>query len=206
MTTMPNRRIALKTIAANAGTLMLTLALTGCDPFKPQFRSLDVSGAAYGRDLRLPDADGHLRQLADFRGKVVVVFFGYTTCPDVCPTTLADWAQIKNLLSADGARLQVLFVSVDPARDKPIINQYVHAFDPGFIGLVPASAEQLAAVARDFNVYYRKVPGPTPTSYTMDHTAASYIYDPQGRLRLATRPRETPQDMVEDIKRLLSGK
>ncbi|MDR2991857.1 MAG: SCO family protein [Burkholderiaceae bacterium] len=202
---MPNRRIALKTIAASAGTLMLTLALTGCDPFKSQFRSLDISGAAYGRDLRLPDADGKSRQLADFRGKVVAVFFGYTMCPDVCPTTLNNWAQVKELLGADGARLQVLFVSVDPARDGPIIKQYVTHFDPGFIGLVPASAEQLAAAARDFNVYYRKVPGPTPTSYSMDHTATNYIYDPQGRLRLATRPGESPQDMAEDVRRLLNG-
>jgi protein SCO1/2 len=167
---------------------------------------MDISGAGYGKDLHLPDADGKLRQLADFRGKAVAVFFGYTMCPDVCPTTLTDWAQVKKLLGADGARLQVLFVSVDPARDKPIIKPSVTAFDPGFIGLVPASSEQLAATARDFNVYYRKVAGPTPTSYTMDHTAASYIYDPQGRLRLATRPGETPQDMADDVRRLLDGK
>jgi protein SCO1/2 len=201
MSTMPNRRHALETIATSA--VILTLA--GCNPFKAQFHGLDIGGAAYGRDLRLPDADGHLRQLADFRGKVVAVFFGYTLCPDVCPTTLANWAQVKKLLGADGDRLQVLFVSVDPQRDGPVIKPYVSAFDASFIGLVPASADQLAAAARDFNVYYRKVAGPTPTSYTMDHTAASYIYDPQGRLRLATRPGETPQDMAEDIKRLLSG-
>ncbi|MDR0457737.1 MAG: SCO family protein [Burkholderiaceae bacterium] len=188
-------------IAASAALV----ALTGCDLSRPKFHGLDISGTAYGRDLRLPDAEGHLRQLADFRGKVAAVFFGYTMCPDVCPTTLANWAQVKKLLGADGARLQVLFVSVDPRRDQPIIKQYVSAFDASFIGLVPASDQQLADTARDFNVYYRKVPGPTPTSYTMDHTAASYIYDPQGRLRLATRPGESPQGMADDVRLLLSG-
>ena len=201
MTAMFNRRFALKTIAAGVAASVLA----ACNPFKPSFHSLDITGAAYGRDLQLPDADGKPRQLADFRGKAVAVFFGYTMCPDVCPTTLVNWAQVKKLLGADGARVQVLFVSVDPARDGPIIKQYVTAFDDSFIGLVPASGEQLAAAARDFNIYYRKIPGPTPTSYTMDHTAASYIYDPQGRLRLATRPGESPQDMAEDVRRLLNG-
>jgi protein SCO1/2 len=198
---MPNRRFALETIAASA----IAVALAACDPSKPAFHGLDISGAAFGRDWHLPDADGQPRQLADFRGKAVVVFFGYTMCPDVCPTTLTDWAQAQKLLGADGARLQVLFVSVDPARDQPSIKQYVTAFSGSFIGWVPASSAQLAATASDVRVYYRKVPGPTPTSYTMDHTAASYIYDPQGRLRLATRPGESPQDMAGDVRRLLNG-
>ena len=181
------------------------MLLAGCNPSRPAFHGLDLAGADYGKDLRLPDASGRPNQLADFRGKVVAVFFGYTMCPDVCPTTLTDWAQTRKLLGADGARLQVLFVSVDPARDQPIIDRYVQAFDDSFIGLVPTSSEQLAATASDFKVYYRKIDGPTPTSYTMAHTAASYLYDPQGRLRLATRPGESPQDMAEDVKRLLDG-
>jgi len=198
---MSDRRFALKIVAASVAAL----ALAACTAKSP-FHGLDISGAAYGRDLRLPDADGQQRQLADFRGKAVAVFFGYTMCPDVCPLTLTNWAQAKKLLGADGARLQVLFVSVDPQRDGPIIKQYVSFFDASFIGLVPASEQQLADTARDFNVYYRKVEGPTPTSYTMDHTAASYIYDPQGRLRLATRPNESPQDMAADVRLLLDGK
>jgi len=198
---MSHRRFALKTLAAGAAALMLA----ACSPSKPPFHSLDISDATYGKDLRLSDADGQARQLADFRGKVVVVFFGYTMCPDVCPTNLSNWTQVKKLLGADGARLQVLFVSVDPRRDKDVIKQYASFFDESFIGLVPAGDEQLTAVARDFKVYYRKVPGPTPTSYTMDHTATNYIYDPQGRLRLATRPGQSQQDMADDVRRLLNG-
>jgi protein SCO1/2 len=198
---MPNRRHTLKILVGGSAALLLA----ACNPSKPSFHGLDITGADYGKDLQLPDASGQLHQLADFRGKVVAVFFGYTMCPDVCPTTLTDWAQTRKLLGADGARLQVLFVSVDPARDRPIINQYVQAFDGSFIGLVPASDAQLKATARDFKVYYRKVDGPTPTSYTMEHTATSYIFDPQGRLRLATRPGESPQDVADDVKRLLGG-
>jgi protein SCO1/2 len=198
---MSHRRFALKALAAAAAALMLA----ACSPSKPPFHSLDISDAPYGKDLRLPDADGQPHQLADFRGKVVVVFFGYTMCPDVCPTNLSNWTQVKKLLGADGARLQVLFVSVDPLRDKDVIKQYASFFDESFIGLIPANDEQLVAVARDFKVYYRQVPGPTPTSYTMDHTATNYIYDPQGRLRLATRPGESQQDMAEDVRRFLGG-
>jgi len=199
---MSNRRNALKTVACGAAAILLTACSRRS---KPSFHSLDITGANYGKDLQLPDAAGRLYRLADFRGKVVAVFFGYTMCPDVCPTTLDNWAQTRKLLGADGARLQVLFVSVDPARDRPIIDSYIKNFDGSFIGLIPASSEQLAATARDFKVYYRKVEGPTPTSYSMEHTAASYIFDPQGRLRLATRPGESPQDVADDVKRLLDG-
>jgi len=197
---MSNRRFVLNTLTAGAAAL----ALAACKPSVPPFHSLDISDAKYGKELRLSDADGQSHRLADFRGKVVVVFFGYTMCPDVCPTNLTNWAQVKKLLGADGARLQVLFVSVDPQRDQAVIKQYASFFDESFIGLIPASDEQLTAVARDFKVYYRKVSGPTPTSYTMDHTATNYIYDPQGRLRLATRTGESPQDMADDVRRLLS--
>jgi len=186
-------------------TLGLSLALAGCDS-KPEFRNTDVTGADFASGFALTGHDGKPRTLADFRGKAVLVFFGYTQCPDVCPTTLAELAEVKQTLGADGDRLQVLFVSVDPERDTPeVLKAYMAAFDPGFLALYAASPDQLAALAKDFKVYYKRVDGKTPTSYTMDHTAASYVYDPQGRLRLYARYGIGPQAMADDIRLLLKG-
>jgi len=161
--------------------------LVACGEQKPTFSSIDITGAEYGKNFALPDHNGQVRHLTDFAGKVVVVFFGYTQCPDVCPTTLAELAEVKKLLGKDGERLQALFVTVDPERDTPeLLKAYMANFDPNFLALRPAP-EELEAVAKDFKIYFKKVPGPSATSYTMDHSAGSYIFDPKGRLRLFTR-------------------
>jgi len=185
----------------------MTLAvLAGCVDSKPQFRAIDLTGADYAKDFRLPDANGQLRSLKDFQNKVVVLFFGFTQCPDVCPTTLAEIAEAKKLLGADGERVQGVFVTVDPERDTPqVLKAYMANFDPSFVAL-RGTPEQLADMAKEFKVYYRKAEGKTPSSYTMDHSAASYVYDPQGRLRLYTRYGSGPQALADDLRLLLAGK
>jgi len=188
-------------------TALLSLAalLAACGENKPQFASVDLSGADYAKDFQLPDADGKLRSLKEFQGKVVVLFFGYTQCPDVCPTTLTELAQVKKLLGADGDKVQGVFVTVDPERDTPaVLKAYMASFDPGFIAL-RGTPEQLAATAKDFKVFYKKTEGKTPTSYSMDHSAASYVYDTQGRLRLYTRYGSGAQALASDIKLLLKN-
>jgi protein SCO1 len=189
-------------LAASAAACAATL-LAACSKRKPQFKAIDLTGADYARDLRLPDADGHERSLNDFRGKVVVLFFGYTQCPDVCPTTLSEIAQAKQLLGPDGARVQGVFVTLDPERDTPqVLKAYLANFDPTFVAL-RGTPEQTAAVAKDFKIFYQKVPGKTPGSYTLDHSAAAYVYDPEGRLRLYTRYGSGPQALASDVKLLL---
>jgi protein SCO1/2 len=204
-----NKRNAIKSIAACAGwtgvAAIFGLNLSGCTEAKTSFNAVDLTGADYARDFSLPDTDGRLRTLADFKGKVVVLFFGYTQCPDVCPTTMTEMAQVKKELGSDGDKLQVLFVTIDPARDTaPVMKAYTAAFDPGFVALIP-TPEQLAATAKDFKVYYKKVEGTTPASYSMDHSAASYVYDTQGRLRLYARYGAGVAPMLADIKALLKS-
>ena len=201
-----NRRETIKKIAAGACLAGAGAIFSACSPGKPQFRGIDITGAEYARDFQLTDFDGKPRALADFKGKVVALFFGYTQCPDVCPTTMSELLQVKQKLGADGDKLQVLFVSVDPERDTPeVLKAYMGGFDPSFLGLYAGSPEQLATLAREFKVYFKKVDGKTPESYTVDHTAACYLYDPQGRLRLYSRY-GTPVDAVaEDVKLLLGG-
>ena len=185
-------------------TLVATGALAACGERKPQFTAVDLTGADYAKDFQLPDTEGKVRSLQDFRGKAVVVFFGFTQCPDVCPTTLAEIAQAKQLLGPDGAKVQGIFVTVDPERDTPeVLKAYMANFGPDFVAL-RGSPEQLAAVAKDFKVYYKKVEGKTPGSYTMDHSAASFVYDPEGRLRLYSRYGSGPQALANDIKQLLA--
>lgn len=180
------------------------LFLAGCGKSAPAFQNLDLTGnTQFGSDFSMPDTGGALRTLADYKGKAVVLFFGYTHCPDVCPTTMAELTQALQQLGPDAKRVQVLFVTVDPARDTPqVLSQYVKAFDPSFVGLRPSDA-QLAKVAKDFRVYYAKVPGKTPDGYTMDHTAASYVFDPSGKLRLFARDGQGAQPWVHDLKLLL---
>jgi protein SCO1/2 len=185
------RRTALLTLSSG-----LALGAAGCMEAKPRFKGVDLTGADYARDFQLADHNGRQRSLKDFQGKAVVVFFGFTQCPDVCPTTLTELAQAKKLLGADGDKVQGLFVTVDPERDTPaVLKEYMANFDPSFLAL-RGTPEQLAAVAKDFKLYYKKVEGKTAGSYTMDHGAASYVYDPQGRLRLA---------LADDLKLLLKG-
>lgn len=187
--------------------IVATLALSGCDkasaPASLQFKGIDITGADYARELSLPDTSGATRTLADFKGKVTVVFFGYTQCPDVCPTTLAELAQVKQMLGADGARVQGVFVSIDPERDTPeVLKAYVASFGPDFVAL-RGSAEQTQAAAKQFKVFYAKVPGKTDTSYTMDHTAGSYVFDAQGRVRLFTRYGTGAEALASDLRLLL---
>lgn len=178
--------------------------LSGCFDKKESFVSIDVTGADYARDFPLPDANGKTRSIKDFAGKVVVVFFGYTQCPDVCPTTMTELSEIRKILGEDGDRLQGVFITVDPQRDTPeVLKAYVGNFDPSFVALRPASPEQLAAVAKDFKVYYKRADGRTETSYTMDHSAGSYVYDTKGQLRLYTRYGMGVQPLAGDIRQLL---
>ncbi len=185
---------------------MLTGAIgtfIACSEQKPAFSSIDVTGADYAKDFALTDHNSQPKSVKDFAGKVVVMFFGYTQCPDVCPTTMAELAEIKKLLGADGSKLQGLFVTIDPDRDTPaVLKAYMGNFDPTFIALVPTPT-QLAALAKDYKIYYKKVEGKTDTSYTMDHSAGSYVYDTQGKLRLFTRFGTGPKPLADDIKMLL---
>lgn len=200
------RRFAMKKIAAYAivtGAGITFGSIFGCTPQQPAFVSVDVTGANYAREFELTDQYGQTRRLTDFAGKVVVMFFGYTQCPDVCPTTLSEMAEIKKALGPDGERLQVLFVSVDPERDTPeLLKNYMVNFDPTFLALY-APLPKLAELAKDFKIYYKKVEGKSPSSYTMDHSAGSYVYDTKGQLRLFTRYGSGPKGLTEDIRILL---
>ena len=178
--------------------------LGACSPGKPSFHGTDITGADYAKDFALTDFNGQPRTLADFKGKAVVIFFGYTQCPDVCPTTMGELVQVKQALGTEGDKLQVLFISVDPERDTPeVLKAYMANFDPTFVGLT-GTEEQLAAVAKDFKIYFKKVDGKTPTSYTMDHSAGSYIYDPKGNLRIYSRYGSGAQALQSDVKALLA--
>jgi protein SCO1 len=196
---------ALKSIAAYALFITLTALLSACSGDKPQFSAIDITGADYAKDFALTDHNGQSKSIKDFAGKVVVMFFGYTQCPDVCPTTMTELVEVKKLLGADGEKLQALFVTVDPARDTPeVLKSYMTNFDPSFLALYAAPVA-LAVVAKDYKVYYKKAEGKTPTSYTMDHSAGSYIYDPQGKLRLYTRYGSGVAPLAADIKLLLKS-
>jgi protein SCO1/2 len=186
---------------ARALLLLVCLLLAHCK--KPEFNNIDISGADYARDFVLSDASGARRTLADYRGKVVVLFFGYTHCPDVCPTTLAQLAQARRLLGADADRVQVLFVTLDPERDTPqLLARYVPAFDPSFVGLT-GSKNQIEAAAREFKVFFQKVAGPTPDTYTLDHSSGSFVFDPHGQVRLYVLDRARAEQIAADLKRLL---
>lgn len=197
------RRAVLRAAAAGvAGGLLVACDRGGG---RPAFRSTDVTGADYGKALALTDHTGTPRTLADWRGKVVVLFFGFTQCPDVCPTTLATMADVMKRLGPQADRVQVLFVTVDPERDTPaVIGPYVTAFDPRFVGLY-GDRDATARAAREFKVFYQKVPGKTEGTYGIDHTAASYVIDAQGRLRLYVRHQQTAEDLAADLERLLAG-
>jgi protein SCO1/2 len=190
-----HRRFALASLAA--------FLLAACTESMPQFKAIDFTGPDYSKDIQLTDHNGQPRSLKDFKGKLVVMFFGYTQCPDVCPTSMAELAEAKKLMGPDGEKVQGVFVTVDPERDTPqVLKAYMANFDPSFLAL-RGTPEQLAEMAKDFKVYYKKVAGKTPTSYTMDHSAASLVYDTQGRLRLYTRYGSGPQALASDLQLLL---
>jgi protein SCO1/2 len=196
------RRLLLVLAAAGA------LAISGCERAAPphHFNAIDLTGARYAQGFNLPDFDGKPRTLADFKGKVAVVFFGYTQCPDACPTTMAELAGILKTLGPDASRIQVVFISVDPSRDSPaLLKSYVTNFRPDFLALRGDEA-QTRAVIKDFKLIVEKVPGKTPDSYTIDHTAGTYIFDPQGRVRLFASQSLDPALLTDDLKALLAEK
>ena len=179
--------------------------LGACGPSGPAFRNADITGADYGHDFALTDHNGMLRTLADFRGKVVVIFFGYLFCPDVCPTTLAELKAVLEQLGTDAGRVQVLFVTVDPERDnREALARYTTAFHPSFLGLY-GDAEATAQVAKEFKIFYQKVPASAPGNYSIDHSAGTYVFDPQGRLRLYVGLGRAA-GLASDIRVLLSGR
>jgi protein SCO1/2 len=199
LSTLSRRRTLLKTVTA----ALAAAALSACSPDKPQFKSIDITGADYANGFSLTDHNGVHRSLQDFKGKVVIVFFGFTQCPDVCPTALAELAELKRKLGSQGDRLQGIFITVDPERDtEEVLKAYMANFDPSFIALRPTMA-QLPEVAKAFKIYYKKSEGKTAGSYTMDHSAGSYVFDPEGRVRLYMRYGSGVDALASDIALLL---
>ena len=199
------RRRALKALGGAVALSMTAGLLVGCSPDKPQFKSIDLTGADYAQGFSLADHNGQPRTLKDFAGKIVVVFFGFTQCPDVCPTSMAELAQVKLQLGKGGNRLQGIFITLDPERDTPeLLKAYMANFDPSFLALRPTLA-QLPQVSKDFKIYYKKVEGKTPGSYTLDHSAGSYVYDAQGRVRLYSRYGAGTEALASDIALLLKN-
>ena len=195
------RRLVQLALAGMAGMPVLM----ACTPEVKPFKSTDVTGASFGQNLQIKDHNGNLRSIEDFKGKIVVVFFGFAQCPDVCPTSMATMAEVKRLLGAQGDRLQVLFITVDPDRDtQALLNEYMANFDPSFIALRP-EPDELDAVASSFKVYQKKVPGSTPTTYTVDHSAGKYIFDPESRVRLFSAYGTDAATIASDIQILLSA-
>ncbi len=183
--------------------LASALLIAGCDSGGPKFKNVDMTGADYAKGFALTDHTGKARTLADFHGKVAVVFFGYTRCPDVCPTTMVELKEVMRKLGPDADRVQVLFITLDPERDtQQVLAQYVPAFDPRFLGLYGDSATTLKT-AKDFKVFYEKRPAASGDSYTVDHTAASYVFDPAGKLRLYAKQDMLSTTLADDIRTLL---
>ena len=182
---------------------LAALALGACGPDGPRFQNADITGASFGRDFTLIDAKGKQRKLSDFRGMAVVVFFGYTQCPDVCPAAMATLAETMRKLGQFSSNVQGIFITLDPERDTPeLLSRYVPAFHPSFIGLY-GDAAQTESVAKEFKVVYRKVPGTTPETYTVDHSAGMFVFDPKGRLRLFVSHGQSAEALTHDLRELL---
>lgn len=182
------------------------LLLAACAEPPPSFNATDITGADYGKALALHDHTGQRRTLADFRGKVVTIFFGYTQCPDVCPTNLATMSEVMHRLGPDADKVQVLFVTVDPERDTAaLLAEYVPVFDKRFLGLV-GDLDATAAVAKDFRVFYRKSGDTEGGNYTVDHSAGTYVFDPSGKLRLYVKHGESADNISADLRALLDGR
>ncbi len=195
------RRRLLATVATGG-----LFGLGGCDlARRPAFHGIDVTGADFGKDFELTDHRGRLRRLEDFKGRLLVLFFGFTQCPDFCPTALASLAEVMGLLGPRAADVQVGFITVDPERDSlELLAEYVPAFHPSFLGL-RGDLEATARTARAFKVVFQKAKGRTPDAYTVDHTTLSYVYDRQGRLRLMLRHGTAPANIAADLRRLLEA-
>lgn len=194
----PNRVLGLFLLS------LLIVGVLGCSP-KPSFKNVDITGStAFGNNFSLLDTNGNTKTMADYKGKAVVVFFGFTQCPDVCPTTLTEMDEALKLLGPKADKVQVIFITVDPERDTAsVLAQYVPAFNPRFVGLRPADEAGLEKVAKDFRIYYKKVPGSKPGSYTMDHSAGSYVFDQNGQLRLYIKHAQGPEVLAHDLKNIL---
>ncbi len=195
----------MKRLAAGA-LLVLAVVGAGCNssPPAPAFQLTDITGADFARDVQLTDHNGRARTLAEFKGKVVVVFFGYTHCPDVCPVTLGELAIVARELGKDAGRMQVLFISVDPERDTPaMLSRYVPAFNPAFLGLY-GDADATLRTAKEFKVFYQKQPA-SGGGYAVDHSAGTYIYDTAGRVRLFASYGQGAPKMLHDIRLLLES-
>jgi len=207
MTALLHRAVSKRqALSALGAGLWLGMLLTACSPNPSSFKGVDITGADYAKGFSLLDHNGQVRSLADFAGKVVIVFFGYTQCPDVCPTSMQELAEVKRLLGSDGDKLQGVFITLDPERDTPeLLKAYMANFDPSFLALHP-TPEQLAAVTKDFKIYFKKVDGKTATSYTLDHSAGSYTFDTQGRVRLYNRYGSGAAALAADVAALLQSK
>ena len=196
-----NQRFLTRSLLA----FITVFSVMACSNQNVKFNNVDITGSkAFGKDFSLTDHHGKKRNLAEFKGQLVVMFYGYTQCPDVCPTTMTEMQGVMELLGKNASRVQVMFVTVDPERDtQELLSQYVPAFDKRFLGLRPESKEELEKITKDFKVFYKKVPGNSPTSYTIDHTAGSYVFDTKGQLRLFLKHHQGPQPIAEDLKKLL---
>ncbi|HWL28000.1 MAG TPA: SCO family protein [Burkholderiaceae bacterium] len=200
MPVFSHRRRRLLATAIGAAT---TAALAGCGPKKAAFIGSDITGTKLGQGMTMVDGSGQTRTLADYKGKVVVVFFGFTQCPDVCPTAMAELAQTMELLGKDAAQVQVLMISVDPERDTPaVLSEYVKAFNPAFVGLT-GTPEQLSKTAKSFKAYYAKSPGATPDQYSMDHASSFYIIDKDNEARVLVSGNAPAKDIASDIRQLI---
>ena len=205
MTTLFGRRDAIKLVAHYAIFAGAAGTLVACSAEKPQFKSIDLTGADYAKGFALSDQNGKPRTLQDFAGKVVVVFFGFTQCPDVCPTSMAELVEVKKLLGLDADKLQAVFITVDPERDTPdVLKAYMANFDPTFIALRPTMTE-LPDFAKSYKVFYKKVEGRTASSYSIDHSAGSYVYDAKGQIRLYNRYGSGAAALASDIKLLMKN-
>ena len=197
--------ISRRRLVAAGLSLPVLAGLQACDgaAVPAGFKAVDITGATYAQELDLPDTEGKRRHIAEFKGKLTVVFFGFTQCPDVCPTTMLELAQVKQALGADGEKVQGIFVSLDPERDTPeVLRAYVQNFNPSFIAL-RGTPEETQAIAKRFKVFYAKVPGKTEGSYSLDHTAGSFVFDTQGKIRLFTRYGGGAEALKHDLQLLL---
>lgn len=187
--------------------LLLAFMLAGLPACKQQaaekkFNSIDITGADFGHDFQLTDHFGKVRTLSDFKNKAVVVFFGYTHCPEVCPTTMSDLAHALKLLGNDAAKVQVLFVTLDPERDtQTLLAKYVPSFSPNFLGLYGDKAAT-EKVARDFRVFFQKQKGKNSQHYDLDHTAGAYVFDQSGKVRLFLRYGQGAESISQDLRKL----
>jgi protein SCO1 len=182
---------------------LLTGLLTGCGQ-KPSFNGVDLTGAAYARDFQLRDPDGKPRSLADLKGKVLVVFFGFTQCPDVCPSTMGELKAVKEAMGPAGREVVPVFITLDPERDTPeVLKAYGASFGPDFL-MLRGSAEQTSAVANEFKVFYARVPGKVAGAYSLDHSAASFLFDKHGKVRVYVRPSTSPAELQADLQTLVA--